>query len=313
MPVLSVVIPLYNEEGNVLALIAELKKNLDPLDIRSEIILVNDGSTDGTWDEITRSAREDSRIKGLSFSRNFGHQPALLAGMMFSSGRTIISMDGDLQHPPEMIPKMIQAWREGYKVVNTKRISGEETSFFKRTSSSCFYTVFSFLSGIPLSEGSSDFRLIDRQVLKSFMNFRDPDLFFRGIISWVGFPSTTLSYRVRERFSGKSKYSLRKMIKFASTGIMSFSSIPLKIGIAIGVLTGFFAFLEILYIVMRFIQGATVPGWASTLGIISLLFGILFIVLGIIGIYLGKIHECLKNRPRFIISETVNCSDFHHQ
>ena len=305
-PQLSVVIPMMNEEQNVGPLVDRLTEQLKDLNTPYEIILVNDGSRDGTWERIASAAREDPRIKGISLSRNFGHQHALLSGLRFSSGKAIVTMDGDLQHPPELIKDLLAAWTSGYKIVNTKRVSHKKTSFLKRQSSLYFYKMFSFLSGIPIHEGSSDFRLIDRQVLENIVGINDVNLFFRGILSWVGFPTTSIPYQEGERFAGKTKYGLKNMFRFAASAIISFSSMPIKLGIWVGIITSVFAFMEMTFIIIKYFEGVTVPGWASTVGIISLLFGIQFILLGCIGIYIASIHECLKNRPKFIVNEKLN-------
>lgn len=303
---LSIVIPVFNEGRNIRPLLDSLKQHLNPLTLTYEIIFINDGSQDETWEEILEYAKQDPRIKGLALSRNFGHQHAILAGYTVTQGRAIISMDGDLQHPPKLIPDMIREWKNGYKIVNTQRMNHPTTSFFKKLTSKYYYRFFSFLSDVPIQEGSSDFRLIDRQVLDHLLQFNDLEYFFRGIVNWIGFPKTSLSYQEEKRSSDKSKYSAIRMIKFAISGIVAFSSAPLKIGIWIGLLTSLLAFAEIVYILIKYMQGVTVPGWASIVGIISFLFGILFILLGCIGLYIANIHENLKNRPRFIIYEKIN-------
>ena len=305
-PLLSVIIPMMNEERNVAPLVQKLTRELKDLDVPYEVILINDGSQDATWEQILSAAQDDPRIKGLSLSRNFGHQHALLSGLRFSSGKAIVTMDGDLQHPPEVIKELFAAWSAGHKIVNTKRLTSKKTSVFKRLSSLYFYKLFSFLSGIPVQEGSSDFRLIDRQVLENILGINDVNLFFRGILSWVGFPTTYITYQEGQRFSGKTKYGIKNMCRFAASAITSFSSMPIQLGIWVGIITSVFAFMELTYIIIKYFEGVTVPGWASTVGIISVLFGIQFILLGCIGIYIASIHECLKNRPKFIVNEKIN-------
>ena len=305
-PLVSVVIPMLNEAQNVVPLVQQLVAQLETFNAPYEIILIDDGSRDGTWGRIVALAQDNPNVKGLSLSRNFGHQHALLSGLRFSSGQAVITMDGDLQHPPELVKDMFSAWQSGYKIVNTKRLSHHRTSFLKRMSSKLFYKLFSFFSGIPINEGSSDFRLMDRQVLENIAGINDVNLFFRGILSWVGFSSTCISYQEGPRLSGTTKYSLGHMFRFAAAAVVSFSSMPIKLGIWIGIFTSVFAFLELGYIVIKYFQGVTVPGWASTTGIISVLFGIQFILLGCIGVYIASIHECVKNRPKFIVCKKVN-------
>jgi dolichol-phosphate mannosyltransferase len=301
----SVVIPLYNEEGNVEHLMSRIDAVLNRLGTYYEVILVDDGSTDTTWNDIQTGAQKYTHIYGLRLSRNFGHQYAMLAGMTYAKGQAIITMDGDLQHPPELIPDMLKAWESGYKIVNTRRIEAKNTSHFKRLTSKYFYKIFSSLSEVSVSEGSSDFRLIDRQVWHQLRQFRDSNIFLRGAVQWVGFPTTCIAFEVRERFANKSKFNFSRMLLFASGAIVSFSTKPLRLGIWLGLLTSLLAFMEIIYIVIQKIRGSTVPGWASTVGILSLLFGILFIILGIIGVYLARIHKTLQERPRFIVTENI--------
>jgi len=300
---LSIVIPLYNEEDNVEVLFEKLSKNLESLNESFEIIFIDDGSKDKTWKKIAQLSISNPYVTGVKLSRNFGHQHALLAGLSKATGQAIISMDGDLQHPPSLIEKMVEKHKEGFLVVNTYRNDEEVASFFKRTSSSLFYRIFSFLTDISMSQGSSDFRLLDRLVLNQLLELKDVDLFLRGAVEWLGFPSITIPYETDKRFSGVSKYTLSKMIKFAKGSIISFSTKPLVIGIWIGVITSTLALFEVLYVIFQWINGETVPGWASTVGIISFLFGVLFIILGVIGSYLARVHVALQNRPRFIISE----------
>lgn len=308
-PQLSIVVPVFNESGNIDALVNALTEQLDRLDLSSEIILVDDGSRDRTWAEVRATTQSHTRVRGLSLSRNFGHQNALFAGLHFAAGQAIISMDGDLQHPPSLIPEMVAKWKAGYKVVETSRIDSEDTTAFKRATSRWFYKVFSWLSGIPISKGSSDFRLIDRQVLKAMTEMRDADLFLRGMTYWVGFPRTTIPYQAGKRYSGTTKFNLGRMIRFAVSSLLSFSSVPLRLGIWVGIATSLLAFAELAYIVVVFVRGGSVPGWASTLTLMSFMFGILFILVGLLGGYLASIFEMLKNRPRFLVNETAGWHD----
>lgn len=303
--VLSIVVPLYNEEGNIEPLVAALRQVLSGLQVPHEIIFVDDGSKDRTWEVVTGLAAQDNRIRGISLSRNYGHQNALFAGLHLSRGAAVITMDGDLQHPPAKIPELFALWQQGYKIVETRRSESRDVTPFKLFTSRLFYRVFSFLSGIPMSEGTSDFRLVDRRVADAMLDMRDADLFIRGIAHWVGFRRTTVPYQAEPRFSGRSKYSLTRMLGFAGSSLLSFSVVPLKLGIWLGVATSLLAFLELGYILLRYFQGNAIPGWASILTVISFMFGILFLLVGIIGAYLGSIFETLKNRPRFLIETTA--------
>lgn len=302
---LSVVVPLFDEARNVPRLVEELERVLAQIDESAELILVDDGSIDGTWQAILDASSGNPRVRGLRLSRNFGHQHALLAGLYAATGQAVISLDGDLQHPPELLPELIRRWREGYAVVNTRREGKADAGLLKRKSSEYFYKIFSQLTGVQLADGSSDFRLIDRKVLDHLLALGDTQLFLRGAVEWLGFPSFTVPFEVQERFAGTSKYRLREMLAFATGAVVSFSTKPLRVGIWLGLLTSLLAFLELSYIVVQYFAGNTVPGWASTVGVISLLFGVLFVILGLIGLYLASIHQALQQRPRFIVSETT--------
>ena len=303
---LSIVVPVYNEEGNIKSLIREVKAVLTEINVDYEVILVDDGSHDKTWELIQTLGKSDRRIKGLRLSRNFGHQYALIAGLEKATGRAVLSMDGDLQHPPMLITEMLSKWREGYQIVNTYRQDIEVSSSFKRVTSRFFYKFFSFMTDVPISSGTSDFRLIDMIVLENLVSFQDVDLFLRGAINWLGFSTITVPYKAGKRFSGTSKYTFSKMMQFAKGAIISFSTKPLLIGVWLGLITSLLSFMEILYVVIQYARGVTIPGWASVLVVTSFLFGILFIILGILGAYIARIHNALQRRPRYVLREKVN-------
>lgn len=306
---LSVVVPLFNEEGNVLRLIERIESILNSLGESYEIILVNDGSRDNTWGKIVEAGEKNPAVKGICLCRNFGHQNALLAGLTKSSGIAVISMDGDLQHPPELIPVLFKEWKNGFKIVNTYREDSEVSGLFKRLTSRYYYKFFSLMTDIPMSAGSSDFRLLDREVIDALSEFRDVDLFLRGAINWIGYPTVIVPFKAEKRFTGKTKYSLKKMLKFAFGAIVSFSVKPLMLAVVIGMITSSLSFIEILYVLIQFFRGATVAGWTSIVALMSFLFGVLFIILGIIGVYLSRIHQALQNRPHFIIADHVNIDE----
>lgn len=304
-PELSVVAPMYNEETNVAPFVAAVAAVLDAAALRYEIVLVDDGSRDGTWRAIRAAAETRREVRGLSLSRNFGHQGALFAGLYHARGRAVVTMDGDLQHPPPVILELYAAWREGFKVVNTRRADSADTGLFKRLTSRLFYRLFSALSGVQMEAGASDFRLLDRTALGALTNMSDADLFIRGLVTWLGFRTKTIDYRAQNRHSGIPKFTLKKMLRFSSGAMLSFSVVPLRLGIVVGFFTSVLAFAELCYILYAYSQDRTVAGWASLMTVMSLMFGVLFILLGIIGTYLGKIYEILKNRPRFVIGEEV--------
>ena len=308
-PELSIVIPAYDEEENLAALYARLRPVLSAHGMSSEIIFADDGSSDGTWETILRLRENDDTVKGVRLSRNFGHQYALFAGLQHARGDAVICMDADLQHPPEVIPRLIEEWKKGNIIVNTIRVDAAELSVVKRLLSRGFYRVFSFLTGVKLEYGMADFRLVGRPALDELLRLREEGLFFRGLVQWVGFPSTTVRFQCGKRFSGVSKYPLRRMLKFAWHGVSSFSLAPLRIGIAVGVLTGLLSFLFLADAVYsKVVTGTAVPGWASIVGVVSLLFGILFVFLGLLGEYLGRILEQVRDRPLFIVVDRAGVS-----
>jgi glycosyltransferase involved in cell wall biosynthesis len=309
-PIFSIVVPAYCEECNLPVLYEELLSVLNMAAASWEILIVDDGSTDATWRQICALHRRDTRVKGLRLSRNFGHQYALFAGLANTTGQAVITMDADLQHPPAVIPQLLAHWYEGSKIVHTVRIDHQNISWFKRITSWLFYRIFSYLSGVNLSAGMADFRLMDRQVVDEILQLGEGGLFLRGLVHWVGYPSSHLEFRSRNRYSGQPKYNLRKMLQFGWAGITSFSLVPLRTAILVGVVTSLFSFGGILYALWGKFYDRAVPGWASETAIISFMFGTLFIMLGIIGEYIGRILEEVRRRPRFLVQERVGLLGF---
>jgi dolichol-phosphate mannosyltransferase len=306
-PICSIVIPVMNEEGNVEFI---SKKVIDALRNNDsyEILFIDDGSSDNTLSTLKQLHRSNPLIKYVSFSRNFGHQSALRAAIDNAKGDCVISLDGDLQHPPELIPDMIEKWKTGgYDIVYTIRKEDKKLSFFKRTSSRFFYYVLNQLSDVKIEPGSADFRLLDRKVVDSIRQFQESPLFFRGIVPWVGFRQCAIEYTPKERFSGSSKYSLRKMFNFALNGILSFSVKPLLLPIYLGVIVSFLEFCCGIYeIIQKLFFSHTVPDWALIIIVVSFISGIQLIGLGIIGVYIGKLFIDGKRRPPYIIREKSN-------
>jgi dolichol-phosphate mannosyltransferase len=302
---ISIVVPAYNEEGNLPALYAHLAEVLQGLGMTWEIVFVDDGSTDRSWEAILALHQRDRRVKGLRLSRNFGHQYALFAGLTHATGDAVVSMDADLQHPPHVIPELVDEWRKGSKIVHTVRLDRDNTPWFKRVASRLFYKVYSFASGVDLETGMADFRLLDRQVIAGLVQLREEELFLRGLVQWIGFPSSKVAFRCQDRLSGRSKYTLRKMVKLAWSSITSFSIVPLRVGLLVGIITSLISFGGILYALGSDLIGFVVPGWTSIVSIVSFLFGVLFIMLGVIGEYIGRILMEVKGRPRFLVSNHV--------
>ena len=299
----SIVVPVYNESANLIPLAEAIDEAVH--DLPYELILVDDGSTDDTLAGTEELAARDARVVGLSLSRNFGHQYALAAGLSHARGQVIVTMDGDLQHPPDLLPKLIDKWRQGYNVVQALRRDTEKAGLLKRWTSRAFYRVFSALSGIKVEPGASDYRLIDRIVLEELLKMREGQLFLRGLLAWMGYREARVSYDAPARQAGESKYTLRKMLHLAKSGLFSFTTIPLRIGIFIGFLTALLSFVELIYVIIVRLSGRGVPGWASTVGVLALLFGILFVLLGIQGDYIIRIYERVQRRPSFLIERVV--------
>ena len=305
-PEISIVIPTYCEEGNIVELYEQLKRQLSKSEIHSfEIIFVNDGSKDNSLEKIKELAIRDERVKYIHFSRNFGHQNALRAGLDFAKGEAVISMDADLQHPPELIPTLIAFWRAGNKVVYTKRKDKNDLSFFKKLTSKMFYKLVNYLSETKLEEGTADFRLLDRSVVEALKNFNENNLFYRGIIPGLGFRQHGIDYIPNERFSGNTKYTFSKMVRFALTGITSSSAKPLYFSIYLGAFLALCSFFYALYaIYVSIFTEEAVAGWTSTIASILFIGGIQLMMLGIVGIYLGKLFSESKKRPNYIIEES---------
>jgi len=305
---LSIIIPCYNEAENITVLYQELKKYVNSY--KHEIIFVNDGSSDDSIDIIKTLQQSDSSVNYISFTRNFGHQNALKAGYDFVNGDCIVSLDADMQHPPELIPDMVKLWEAGYKIVGTKRREIKTTGFFKRLTSRLFYKLINYFSEVKIESGTADFRLLDKQVVQELKKLNENFLFYRGLIPWIGFKQVYIEYLPQERYAGKTKYSMSKMIHFASSGITSFSVKPLKLSIFLGFIIALASFIYILYaIYISLLTDKAIPGWTST--IVSVLFigSIQLIMIGILGNYLGKLFIENKNRPNYIIDEKSTNKD----
>ncbi len=301
---ISLIVPAYNEEENLPVLIHRLMAIMEPCDTY-EILIIDDGSSDQTRHVLRQLSKAYPPVRFLSFSRNFGHQMALRAGYENARGEAVICLDADLQHPPELIPTLLDKWREGYEVVYTVRQADPTLSWFKRTTSKHFYRMLRKVSGLQIEDGAADFRLLDRKVVNTLNQFKENDLFLRGAISWVGFRQCRILYQPAARYAGRSKYSFQKMLKLAAMGITSFSTKPLYLSVLLGFGMSLFALLfgaEALY--EYFFTNATVSGWTTLVVLLVLIGGVQFIMIGIIGVYLGKTFVEVKGRPAYIISDT---------
>ncbi len=305
-PELSLVIPVLNEEPNLAELLLRLSGTLAGLAMDYEIIFVDDGSTDGTLEALRRLRQEYQGIKVLVLSRNFGHQVALCAGLEFASGRAVITMDGDLQHPPELIPQMVAQWQQGGEVVNTVRRQTKDAGFFKRFTSRCFYRLLEKTGGISLGEGAADFRLLDRKVVNVLNQLTEHRRFLRGLVSWTGFRIAEVPYDAPSRFAGDSRYSLRRMASLAVDGIVSFSLLPLYLAFFAAVLV--FSLTAVYLAIVLYVRLATdqaIPGWASILASVLSLGGLQLLIMGIIGLYIGRVFDEVRNRPYYVIRQRV--------
>jgi polyisoprenyl-phosphate glycosyltransferase len=306
---LSIVVPACNERDNVHPLYEQVRQVLDGNGTAFELIFVDDGSSDGTLEAILSLRSRDPRVKAVSLARNFGHQHALTAGIDYAKGDAVLMMDGDLQHPPALIPGMVAKWQEGYDIVYTIREATEAASFLSWATSRGFYAVFSRLAGVPMDANVADFRLIDQKVADAFRSIRERTRFLRALTSWVGFKSFGMPYRANARLAGKSKYRWRRKIRFALDGIASFSTKPLYLGFLLALV---FAGLGLAYaafaVYSRFQQNETAWGWTSIIVLLCLTSALQFVMMGILGIYLGKVYEEVKQRPLYLVRDLVGLS-----
>ena len=301
---LSILIPLFNEQDNIRNLYEQLNRYTSEISTR-EIIFINDGSTDGTLEALETLRSVDPKVHYISLSRNFGHQNALKAGLDHCSGDLVISMDGDLQHPPGLIPEMIEKWQAGYDIVVTTRSDAEAGNFLKRFTSRNFYWLMSSFSNIELKPGSADFRLLDRTVVDVLKTFEETDIFYRGYVAWSGFKQFEIPYIPEKRQAGTTKYTPRKMIRLALDGLLGFSILPLRLVTMIGVVISMASFLYGSYAVcIRLFSDAAVSGWASIMAGIYFLGGIQLICIVICGEYIGRTFMEVKKRPHYIIGKT---------
>lgn len=300
----SIVIPAFNEQDNILTIISRLEKLFDSLSYDFEVILVDDGSSDQTLFVYKTMAKLRPNLFYIEFSRNFGHQPALKAGLEKAKGDCVISLDADLQHPPELITQMLQKWEEGFEVVYTRRQIDSNLPYSKRKFSSLFYKILNSLSDIELESGTADFRLLDSKVIDVFKEFKENDPFIRGLIKWLGFKQFAIDYLPDKRFAGASKYNLSKMRRLALQGVTSLSTKPLNTAIYLGFGFSMLSLFYIPYVLYALYIGYEVSGWASLITTVVFFGGLQLIILGIIGIYIGKMFIQSKNRPNYIISST---------
>lgn len=303
---IDIVIPCYNENENILVIYNAVNTIfIEKLTTKYNhtFIFVNDGSTDNTLSILKKLSNENPNVKYIHFSRNFGHQLAVKAGLDHAMGDAVISMDADMQHPPELIPELVQKWEEGNQVVGTLRKYGNEVQEKKKRTSKYFYKLLNLVSDVEIKDGSADFRLLDKDVVAIIKEMKDNEPFLRGIVPWVGFRQTYIPYVAQKRHSGETKYTISKMLKLALVGATAFSVKPLYFAVYLGFLFSLVSILYIPYVIWAFINGSEVSGWASLIMTVVFFGGLQLMILGIIGIYIGKIFKQTKSRPTYIIQE----------
>ena len=303
---LSVVVPCYNEEEVIAKTYADLTKVLCGIKMDYELIFVNDGSKDNTYVILNAIANKDIKVKILDFSRNFGHQAAVSAGICYASGDCAVIIDADLQDPPAVILELIKKWEEGYEVVNAIRLKREGETWFKKVTAKAFYRFLNAITGQNMQVDCGDFRLIDAKVLEVFRNLKEKNRYIRGLMSWVGFKTANVLYEREKRYAGETKYTLSKMLKLASDGIFSFTYKPLQYATRIGVVISMLSFLGGAGAIYQKLINNTVSGWTSLILLVSFLGGVQLIFLGLIGEYIGRIFEESKDRPIFIVRDQKN-------
>jgi polyisoprenyl-phosphate glycosyltransferase len=304
---LSVVVPVFNEAATLPLLLPRLREILR--DQTWEIVFVDDGSTDRTPAILDIAARNDDRIKVLRFTRNFGHQAAVTAGLDFAAGDAVVVMDADLQDPPELLPRMVALFEQGYDIVSPQRVSREAETVFKRWSAALFYRMLSRIAGHSFTHDVGDFRLFSRRAVDAIRTLREQHRYMRGLIAWLGMKEAILPFERQARAAGKTNYSLLKMVRFAWTGISSFSALPLRISIALGCFfscAGFLYLLRVLYLAIW--TTTLVPGWASVVALQCVFSGMILLALGAVGDYVARTYEESKDRPLYVLTQTCNLS-----
>jgi polyisoprenyl-phosphate glycosyltransferase len=304
-PLVSLVVPAYCESSHLAASLAAMRQEVSKATDDFEIIVVDDGSTDPTWSVLAEQARGDDKIRGLRLSRNFGKESAIAAGLSFARGQATVVLDADLQHPPALIPKMLEIWRKsGADVVRARKLADDKEPWAQHTRRRIFNAIFTRLSGVDLAD-ASDFMLISRRVRQTWLAMEERNLFFRGMIAWLGFKVETIPFAVADRSDGKSKWSARALAHLAATALTSFSTLPLRLAMLVGVVFLFVAIAGMLYSLVYKLLGLAKPGFTTVIILQFFIGSLILLSLGVIGEYLGRIYEEVKRRPRFIVSEST--------
>lgn len=311
---ISIVVPVYNEEDNIEHFVQTVETVMERLPYAYEILFIDDGSRDQSREILRTLGERDTHVQSIFLARNSGHQLALTCGTDHADGDAVITMDGDMQHPPELLPILLEKWESGYDIVQTVRLTTEGVSLFKRFTSKYYYRLLNALSDVEIQEGGSDFRLMDRKAVLALRRYREHARFIRGIVGAMGFRKTIVEFVAHERFAGRSKFSLHKMISFALDGILAYSVQPLRVAFYVGVLSALLAVLLFLHVLFETLSGATVPGW-STIVVCSLFFGgMQMMMLGVCGEYIARILQEVKNRPLYLIAcDNRHASEEEHR
>lgn len=304
---ISIIVSVYNEEEVLFEFYRETIKVLLLIDNPYEIIFVNDGSTDGSRSTLFKLSRDDENVKVIHFSRNFGHEAAMIAGIDYASGDYIVCMDSDLQHPPTLLPEIIRKFDSGFDIINMVRTENKSAGILKNITSAGFYKVINKVSDMKIVSNASDFFGISKRVADILRNnYREKTRFLRGYVQNVGFNTTNIEYEARKRYAGDSKYSIKKLFRFSMNTIMTFSNLPLKLGMYAGGMAAFLAIIMMIYTVVSFLRVGTPSGYATIICLICFMFSVLFFIVGIIGEYLGLILAEQKDRPLYIVEEKIN-------
>lgn len=310
-PTLSLVVPVYNEAGSIDSFLARAKPVLEALGEAYEIVFVDDGSSDATWQRLVAARERDPAVKVVGLSRNFGKDIALTAGLDHAGGAAVVAIDVDLQDPPEVIPDLVAKWREGHDVVYARRLSRAGDSAAKRLSAAWFYRVHHALSEIDIPADTGDFRLMDRKVIEALGRVGERNRFMKGLFTWVGFRQAEVGYRRAARAAGESKWSYWRLWNFALDGITSFSTLPLRVWTYVGGVVSLLAFAYALFLIVRtLVHGVDTPGYASLMVVVLLLGGINLLSLGVIGEYLGRTYMEVKHRPLYLVRERHGFDEF---
>jgi dolichol-phosphate mannosyltransferase len=305
-PELTVVVPAFNEEESIEPMVERLVLALEQRVDGLEVLFVDDGSRDGTWQRIAELASRDPRVRGIRFARNFGHQAALTAGVDAATGRAVVIIDADLQDPPEVIPEMIERWRAGAEVVYGQREVREGETVFKKATAAAFYRLLRRITNVDIPVDTGDFRLMGPRAVAAFRALPERNRFIRGLVAWIGFPQVAVRYRRQARHAGETKYPLRKMVRFALDGITSFSFLPLRLATLLGFAVSVLSFLYIVVVIVLKLLGINWPGYTSMMASILFLGGVQLVMIGVLGEYVARVYDEVKRRPLYLVGESTD-------